>query len=152
MKPQTLLKTLLVLSIIGSGMGFLGHFGMGAFHSYYARLLEVQPSPFPDEWRLMLENYLRMPPLFFFVQAALYALSLTGVFFMWRLRREGFHCYTIAQLLLLCWPPLFFGKGSVDIGSLMFTALFVFYYWRLLKALGAFSDSSENEDTTESGQ
>jgi hypothetical protein len=135
MKPRTLLKTLLVLSYIGSGMMFLSCFFTVAFKPYYEQLLAAEPSPLPEVMKLSVERALALPQGFYVASGLLYALSLIGVTLMWKLHRAGFHCYTMAQLLLLLLPLLFFGKGNVNLGDVMLTALFVFYYYRLMKLL-----------------
>ena len=135
-KPRTLLKILLVLSYIGSGLGLLGSLFVVAFRPLYEQMLALDPEQMPQMVKvskIAIERALALPQAFYLASMALYALSLTGVTLMWKLRYAGFHCYTIAQLLLLLVPLVFFGKGALSLGEVMFTALFVFYYWRLMK-------------------
>ena len=109
----------------------------------------------PDELVVGFEMILAAPQWYYFLSAVLYAVSLYGVIVMWHLRKTGFHAYTLAQLLLLLLPVLFFGKAQFDIGNLMLTILFVAYYFFTLKNLGVFSGNvavttdSEEESNSE---
>lgn len=150
MKPQTLLKVLLVLSIINASFSILSGGMMALFLPTLDRVYSAHPELLEEfhmtaTWEVMAQ----VPPPYYGVMALLGGLSLAGCLLMWKLRRSGFHCYLLAQLLMLAVPLLFLGKGAMGIGDIMFTALFAFYYWRLLKTLGAFSDSSESSETTE---
>ena len=138
MKPQTLLKVLLVMSIINASFSILSGGMMALFLPTLDRVYSAHP-----------EVLAQVPRPYYGVMALLAVLSLTGCLLMWKLRRVGFHCYLLAQLLMLLMPLLFLGKGAMGLGDIMFTALFAFYYWRLLKTLGAFSDSSESSESSE---
>lgn len=150
MKPQTLLKVLLVLSIINASFSILSGGMMALFLPTLDRVYSAHPEVLEEfhitaTWEVLAQ----VPRPYYGVMALLAVLSLTGCLLMWRLRRVGFHCYLLAQLLMLLMPLLFLGKGAMGLGDIMFTALFAFYYWRLLKTLGAFSDSSESSESSE---
>lgn len=154
MKPQTLLKVLLVLSLINAAYTFLLSAMMAIFLPLLAEFYAAHPDILEKfhitaTWEVMSQ----VPQLFYAVMALLWALSFAGCLLMWKLRRSGFHCYTLAQLLLLAVPILFIGKGYSNLlGDIMFAALFIFCYWHLLKGLGAFSnpsDPSENSEPSE---
>ena len=150
MKPQTLLKVLLVLSIINAVSSFLSQAMMALFLPLFDNFYAGHPDLLEEfhmtaTWEVMSQ----VPRPFYAIMSLLWALSFTGCLLMWKLRRSGFHCYTLAQLLLLALPMLFLGKGHLGLGDIMFTALFVFCYWYLLKSLGAFSRNSENPETPE---
>ena len=148
MKPQTLLKVLLVLSLISAGSGFFQSAMMAIFLPLLTDFYTAHPDILEEfhmtaTWEVMVQ----VPRLFYAVIALLWALSFTGCLLMWKLRRSGFHCYSLAQLLLIAVPILFLGKGYGNIlGDIMFAALFIYCYWRLLRTLGAFSDRAENPE------
>ena len=153
MKPQTLLKILLVLSIINAAFSILSDGMMALFLPTLNRVYSAHPEVLEEfhmtaTWEVMAQ----VPRPYYGVMALLAVLSLAGCFLMWRLRRLGFHCYLLAQLLMLLVPLLFIGRGAVGLGNVMFTALFAFYYWRLLKALGVFSEKSPVSENTESSE
>lgn len=95
--------------------------------------------PFPSELTVYVEQLLETPRSFFFCNALLYALSLTGAILMWNLRKGGFHLYTLAQLLVMIVTLLFLGRERLPLGDIMFTLLFVVYYYMALRNLGVFS-------------
>lgn len=152
MKPQTLLKILLVLSIINAVSSFLAQAMMALFLPLLSDFYSGHPELLEEfhmtaTWEVMAQ----VPRPFYAIMSLLWALSFAGCLLMWKYRRSGFHCYTLAQLLLLAVPMLFLGKGFLNIGGdIMFTALFVFCYWRLLKSLGAFSRNEEPESSDKS--
>ena len=90
-----------------------------------------------------LEQFFETPRSFFLCSALLYALSLTGVILMWNLRKIGFHLYTLAQLLVMLVTLLFLGRERLPLGDIMFTLLFVIYYYLALRNLGVFSRGGE---------
>lgn len=107
--------------------------------------------PFPAEMTVYLEQFFETPRSFFLCSALLYALSLTGVILMWNLRKIGFHLYTLAQLLVMLVTLLFLGRERLPLGDIMFTLLFITYYYIAFRNLGVFSRSvadnnNENND------
>ena len=149
MKPTTILKILLVLSIINAVFSFLGEGMMALFLPTLERVYSAHPEVLEEfhmtaTWEVMAQ----VPRLYYGAMSLLAALSLTGCLLMWRYRRVGFHCYTLAQLLMLLLPALFIGKGAVAIGDIMFAALFIFIYWRLLKTIEETSTPSDPDPST----
>ena len=102
----------------------------------------------PDSMTVAIEEFLNTPRSFFLWSALLYAVSLAGVILMWRLQKIGFHLYTLAQLFVLLITVLFLGKERLPLGDVMFTLLFVTYYYFALRRLGVFS---YNQATPENG-
>ena len=54
---------------------------------------------------------------------------------MWRLRRVGFHIYTIAQCLLILQGMLLVPGTGVPFGAIIWTGLFVAGYASYLKRM-----------------
>lgn len=152
MKHETLLKILLVMSMIGATMPMLSSFLMALFLPQLDQFYQHNQSLLPAEVFTMWQRMASIPRPYYAAMTLLYALSLAGCILMWKLRRSGFHCYALAQLLMLLLPLLFLGKGFLGLGDLMFTALFLFLYYLLLKNLGVFNapdTPSEELDETE---
>lgn len=143
------LKVVLVLSIIGSGMSLLSSlaWGFGA----PARMMDSGTVAVPSELTVAIEQLLQIPSAYFLCSALLYAGSLCGVILMWKLRKSGFHLYTLSQLLLLVVKVFFLGREQFSIGELMFTLLFVVYYFVALRRLGVFSQDRVAVFTIEKG-
>ena len=136
MKPTTILKVLLVLSIINASFSILGEGMMALFLPTLDRIYAAHPEVLEEfhmtaTWEVMSQ----VPRPYYGAMALLAGLSLAGCLLMWKYRRVGFHCYTLAQLLMLLLPLLLLGKGAVGLGNVMFTVLFVAYYWVLLKRI-----------------
>lgn len=146
MNQKTALRIVLVLSLVGSGVSFLSYLMIGLFYSTFQSFLQTFPESMPEEMAVAAETLASVPRTLFILQAFFYGLSLTGVIFMWNVRGAGFHCYTLAQLALLALPVLFMGKAYFAIGDAMMTALFVGFYYVMLRKLGAFGQSGTHDD------
>ena len=142
------LRIILVLSIIGSGFSFFGNLMTGLMFPTLKTMFEAGTMAFPDEMTVYMERMFSIPRQYFLYSALLYGMSLAGVIMMWNLRKSGFHLYTLAQLLVLLITMLFLGKEYVALGDIMFTLLFIVYYYIALRNLGGNrnEDESINED------
>ncbi len=133
----------LLLSMIGSSFSVLSNLATGASHaiitklmvengmqlpesltSFYSSMLDIPPDYFNE----MISRMLDTPQYYFFLNAFFQALSLLGAILMWNFRKTGFHCYTLAQLILLLLPAAFLGKAYIGVGDIMLTILFIAFY------------------------
>ena len=64
---------------------------------------------------------------YYMINLLLTSVSLTGAIMMWNLRKNGFHFYTIANILLFYLPILWFGF-PFDILAAFFPAMFIALY------------------------
>ncbi|MBR1799329.1 MAG: hypothetical protein IJ761_05455 [Bacteroidales bacterium] len=149
MKSTTTLYILLVLTFINSGLSMLSGILMAALLPQMEAIYAQGAISLPTEFSVVMENYFSIPRPYHLSVGIINALSLVGAILMWKLRPTGFHCYTIAQLLLLIIPVVFLGKGYLGIGNIMFTLLFVAAYYYLMRSLGAFSRTEEGVNDTE---
>ena len=158
MKNLGLLRFLLVLSGIFASLSLFSATMMATMLPTLDRLYQANADNFPGEIMAMWNRMAAIPRPFYAAQVVLYAVELTGVVLMWRLRRSGFHCYALSCLLLLLLPLLFLGRGNLATGDLMFTLLFLALYYFLLRGNGVFSSSFDdnsdspgdnNEDTSD---
>lgn len=138
-KPQrpTFLSVLCVLTFIGSGCSALAMavvaatlptvremFASGAFEDIYslAPTLESQ-----------LETALAVPGYYYLLMFVCYAASVAGAALMWKMKRNGFHLYTIAQCLVLIVGMLINRGAGFPWGGLVWTVLWVGGYAMNLK-------------------
>lgn len=138
------LHVVLVLSIIGSGLNLFSSLMMALFAPTLMQTFESMSPDLPQEMSIMYETVFNTPRIMYVCLSVLYAMSLAGVLLMWRLRKNGFHLYTLAQLLILVVPVLFMGRSFIAMGDIMLTLLFVLYYFISLKSIGAFQMTDEN--------
>lgn len=142
-------RFVLVLSLIGSGFMFLSNLIYALTLPAMMEVFQSGAFSLPEQYQVALDMILSTPRSFYALSALLYALSLTGVILMWKLRMNGFHCYTLAQLLLLLLPLLFLGKDRLALGDIMLTLLFVCYYFFTLRRILALQqDDPQQEDDT----
>lgn len=136
------LRVLLVISFIYTGIMLIGELISGIALPWMTRYYATHPNAVPDEWGIMLERSLSIPQWYYFLTALLDAVSVVGLVLMWRLRKNGFHCYTLAKLLLVLMPMLFLSRSYIGIGNIMVCVLMIGFYFYLMRALGTFKGGS----------
>ncbi|MCM1169776.1 MAG: hypothetical protein NC324_07555 [Bacteroides sp.] len=141
-KPEsrriTLLSFLCILTFIGSGFSFLSYISMGmSFETFRSLVFETDTY---DAYFAMAPNVkssvelmFSLPRWYFLLNGLLYAASFAGALLMWRLRRVGFHTYTIAQCLLILVSMLAVPGTGIPYGAILWTGLFVAGYASNLK-------------------
>ena len=148
------LHILLILSFIYTGMWTLCHFMLGltgpdmrqAMLETYQSMAEKNESF--SAYAIFCEKLFAVPQWYYVICGLLDAISFAGLLLMWRLRKNGFHCYTLAKLMLMLMPLLFLDRSYVGFGDMMIAVLFIVYYFFLMKSLGAFGGNTEPTDTS----
>lgn len=147
------LRVVLVLSLIGSGSSFISSLIMAIGIPAFKSLYESGIITYPAEMTVFIEQLLETPRSLFLFYTLLYAMSIVGIIMMWNIRKSGFHMYTLAQLLLLLVTVLFLGRDRLALGDVMFTLLFVVYYFIAIRQLDAMKQNQiqEGADKQEDG-
>ena len=145
MNNKVTLHILLVLSILWASLSFISYFMMGLMMPTFQEYYTTHPDVVPEQFYTMMERLFEVPQTYFMGCALLFLLEVVGAVLMWKLRRSGFHCYTLARLLLVLLPLLFLGRGSVALGDVMFALLFILVYDLLLRQLGVFGQGDGND-------
>ncbi len=135
MKNTTLFHILLVITFVWAGMSALSYFSVALMLPEMKQIMSENPNMLPEQFSIMMERMLEAPREFYLGSALLYLLEVLGAILMWRLRWSGFHCYTLARLLLLLLPILFLGRGFIGLGDIMMALLFVGLYFVLMRQL-----------------
>jgi hypothetical protein len=126
---------LLIISFAGSGAGLLL-----AFVSVIGGQMETFFRTLPGADTILIEDA-SGKWFYILLKILLFACSITGVAFMWKLKRIGFWLYLSAQAILLVIPFLFLNKlGYAYIGvrfiiNTIFTLFFIMLYSIQLKRL-----------------
>ena len=128
-KPSrtSLLSALCILTFIGSTAGFIGYFLASVFFDKASQLIIKY-----SNW----SSTDAISPLYFTLFMALSAVSLTGAIRMWKLHRDGFFIYSIAQIILLFLPVVWLGGNYFSVVGAIFTIVFIGGYalnWKVLK-------------------
>lgn len=137
MQQKTLFQILLVITFIFAGLSAFSYLVTALTLPTLQQVYADNPTILPEQFSVMMQQLLDTPRGYFLGAGILYLLEVLGAAFMWRLRWTGFHCYTLARLLLLLLPLLFLGRGFVGIGDIMFALLFVAIYYMLMRQLTA---------------
>lgn len=132
----------LILSMIGSGWSILANMISGLSYSIVSTMMESNDGKLPDEltnlyseignvdptiMNEMFLMFLNIPQYHYFLIALFSALSFTGIILMWKMRKTGFHFYTLAQLMILLLTAIL-GKAYIGVGDIMMTLLFIAFY------------------------
>jgi len=127
-KRPGFLTFLCILTFIGSGFGLLSNLLMPIFAPIFLELLQESAFSTPS----VIEAYEQMiatPVWQFYISAFLCAASILGAVYMLKMKKIGFHIYTVAQLTqLLVAQFLYGGNLSPKITDLLLTLLFIGLY------------------------
>lgn len=144
-RPSSL-STVCILTFIGSGLALLSYLYFTAFYSVLADTIHYEDvyDSIPG-LKESMETLLAPGRPFFLLLALTNIASLCGAYFMWNLKKIGFHIYTIAQIVGIL-LPLFFGVAKgIPYGSIFWSGLFVALYALNLKYMQSPSQNQEND-------
>lgn len=132
--PQNLgfLRFLCILTFLGSGLALFAYFIIGVFYDLF---LNADMNPLGENEKEMIRVMLSAGRNFFLLSAMLYAVSLYGAIMMWKLRKPGFHLYSIAQILILILPLLFIPGFKMPFVTILVTVTFIFGYSTFLRSM-----------------
>jgi hypothetical protein len=125
MRPP-LLSALCILTFAGSGIAFPGYFTASVFFEKFSEFIIEYSSLHTTE---------KISPEYFTILMVLYAVSLAGAVRMWKLHRDGYFLYMIAQTGILFMPVLWIDWYAFSVTNAVFTAVFFIGYginWRSL--------------------
>lgn len=137
MQQKTLFHILLVITYFFAGLSAFSYLVTAAMLPSMQQIYADNPTMLPEQFSVMMQQLMDTPRGYFLGAGLLYVLEVLGAALMWRLRWTGFHCYTLARLLLLLLPLLFLGRGFVGVGDIMMALLFVAVYYMLMRQLTA---------------
>jgi hypothetical protein len=131
-KRTNLLTVLCILTFIGSGLNAFSNLMVFLFYDasmkFAAELVKAFKLP-------GMELFLGAKPIYFAVTAVINALAVAGAIRMWQMRKQGFHMYTVAQILVIIAPMYFFRLPSPDFFSILLSGVFVMLYSSNLKKM-----------------
>ena len=125
-----ILTILCILTFIGSGMQLFSSLVIAGFYDIFVQVAQE----IADKFKMPgVEQLREVRPAFFLVSAILYAGSVTGAILMMRLKKAGFHVYTIFQILLIISPMYFMHQSAPGIFEILFSGIFIFLYSQNMK-------------------
>ena len=132
-----------VLSFINAGFQFLGNIfsflaynvmqGLGQDEDYLEMMEKFVPDI--DEFETQMQAQLAVSRISYLLMALAFAASFIGVLQMWNLKKNGFHIYAIAQILILIITAIFVAgvTGASMVSPAILTAIWIgiyFIYYR----------------------
>lgn len=127
-KRPDLLTLLCILSFIGSGLAALSNLIVTISWDNIGEIVAASGITVPG-----IEQMLATSRNFFTISSMLYFISLVGVIKMWKLKKTGFHIYTISQILLLILPSFYISELGFPTIPVLVTTMFVLLYASNLK-------------------
>jgi len=128
-KPRPeLLSVLCILTFIGSGLAVFSNLFIFMSFDEVLTIMEDYELGLP-EFEMIMSGGKR----FFITGFILYSISLIGAIQMWKLRKIGFHLYTVAQIFILLLPVVFIQAYQFSVISLLLTIAFILAYFSNLK-------------------
>lgn len=145
-RPPVFFYIMLVLSMVNAGMTFISSIILGFAAPSIVEMNNNGTLPISEVFSVAVDSLSQMPQYYFFITALFWALSFYGALAMWKLRKTGFHCYTLAQLIILLLTAVILGKAYVALGDIMFTILFILYYATIVIVWKKRQDQSQQNE------
>lgn len=119
------LTVICILTFIFSGLSSISFLFCSL---YYANLPElIKNSPFSKDVP-GIDALTHAGIWFYILNSILYGISLAGAIVMFRLRKVGFHLYTVSQILLLILPMVYMPGFKSDFSNITLTTVFILIY------------------------
>jgi hypothetical protein len=123
------LKILCYLTFIWSGFGIFTNLLLSLFFENYKLL--IPEMNFPQEYKDLKQMLLLMMSagrIYFFISLLLNISSFYGAYLMLKMKKQGFHFYTIAQIIMLMLPLIFLKGIPFSFMEFFTTATFIAFY------------------------
>jgi hypothetical protein len=130
-KRPVSLTILCILTFISSGFSMIGCMII----PFASDLMIMLVKQSPDLEQQAIDDavmVLNAGGKYYFLMFIVTALSFIGAIFMWNLKRNGFHFYTIGNILIFFLPIVWLGLPFNSVGAL-FAFMFVGFYALHLK-------------------
>jgi hypothetical protein len=127
-----LLTVLCILTFVGSGMNLFSSLVIAGFYDAFTEIAGEVGRKFNLPGMDLL---LSMKPIYYAVSGLLYAGSIAGAVLMMRMKKLGFHIYTVSQILLLLTSMYFMHLPSPGLPETIFSGLFILLYSRNLNVM-----------------
>lgn len=133
-KRPEFLKFLCIISFLGGGLSLVTY---GFMYFYFEEwVIAFNEGQFDELMGTLdmeaIEVFLNVNSNFFLFQALLFGLSILGVYNMWKLKKLGFHMYSIAQILLLITQQVYLPSLPFPLIPFLLTLTFILLYARNL--------------------
>lgn len=145
-RPPVFFYIMLVLSMVNAGITFFSSIILGFAAPTIVEMNNNGTLPISEKFSVAVDSLSQMPQYYFFITALFWALSFYGALAMWKLRKTGFHCYTLAQLIILLLTVVILGKANLSLGDVMFTILFIVYYASVVFLWNKRQDQSQQNE------
>jgi hypothetical protein len=124
-KRPLLLTVLCILTFISTGISILGSLMIPMLSGVMTEMLNMPQ--FASEANTDALRAIQAGWSYYLIVLLLTSISLTGSLMMWNLKKNGFHLYTIANILLFYLPIIWFGFPFNLLGA-FFPAAFITLY------------------------
>ncbi len=130
---KNILKLLCILTILWSSLSFISFFFIGIIYDYFKQNLNI--FVVDEQQKEVIKLWLRGGKGFFLCFGLLNASTFIGAIQMWKLKKIGFHIYSVSKLLLLIIPFIFISNFPSSLGSMFSTLAFILLYRSFYKQM-----------------
>lgn len=133
------LTVLCVLTFINSGITFIGDMAVYAMYNTLPALMEQASSmvsgSMAEAYAKAADMYTMVPRYSYLVLSCMALLSVTGAGLMMKMRKAGFHLYTLSQLVMLVMPVILSKSMHLDFMGVCITLVFIGAYGMYYKKM-----------------
>lgn len=126
LKRPRFLTLLCILTFISTGFSIIGSIITTPMADFMIEFIRHSPEYNPDEYATLFVLW-KMGWGFYLAILLFTLLSLTGALLMWNLKKNGFHFYTIANIILVYLPVVWAGT-PLNIATVFMSAAFIGMY------------------------
>ncbi len=130
-KRPLFLSVLCILTFISTGFGIMGALFIPAISDIIINVIKQTPD-FDELKTAEAFAILQAGWGYYLITFVLYVLSFTGALMMWKLKKNGFHFYALANIALFYLPTAMLGI-SFNFLTAFFPAIFIGLYALNLK-------------------
>ena len=139
LKRTPSLTFICILTFVFSGLMFLSSLFYSVYYYYIPGVIKSPPfkqlisgvEGMDETIKILINSSI----WFFIFSTILYGGGLVGAILMFRLKKVGFHFYTVAQILLLITPLIYQAGYKTDFAATVITAIFIFLYYTNLRIM-----------------
>lgn len=128
-----ILQVLCILTFLGSGLSFFSNASVYVFYDWFKDLVQNHSDMIWMSSKMDLSLFFEINRFYFLLSGLLFLLSFSGAVLMWKLKKVGFHLYTVAQILLLIIPKFFIPNYPFPFLQVLISGVFVYLYYSHLK-------------------
>lgn len=134
-RPQQL-TLLCILSLVGGGLSLLSNLFLYSSFDLIKEYFKDGATQKILGTEIDMGFIISINPDFFLWQMMLFSFSIYGVILMWKFKMNGFHIYSVSQVLILIIHEIYIPSLPFPFFEIALTIIFILLYFKNLKQVG----------------